>query len=213
MKTLWKLALNCLMVSGFSSTTLPAADATMPLHAKAVVNAVQYRFDERASEQEKKHPFYVLHYTVVLTNRGKAPLRVSAGDFRAATDYGPRYIKAVLIWELPDPDEKGVITVSPETELKLTTLRPNEAVTLRWEETLRHLSRLDHVEIKLRVSEAFGKRYDVWSGELDVADLKVYCEGKPVERPWAEPKGSGRAEGVKPECLRSQPGPSRRGQT
>lgn len=151
-----------------------AADA---MHATATVSALKYEFDPTAPAQLKERGAYLAKYTVVITNRGTKPLRIPTADFTRGGEAGPNYTKTTLVWDL-EPNDDGVTTVVPEADLKPVLLRPNEAVVIVWQELVYELSRLDEVQITLRISGAFGKRYDLWAGEIAVRDIQVYREKK-----------------------------------
>ena len=162
-----------LLVGGCLLTkTSLAADA---MHATATVSALKYEFDPGAPAQLKERDAYLARYKVVITNKGKKPLRIPTADFIKGGEAGRNSTKTTLVWDIVVNDD-GVATVVPEAVLKPVLLRPNEAVVISWQELVYELSRLDEVQLTLRISEVFGKRYDLWSGEIVVRDIQVYRE-------------------------------------
>ncbi|QYM77751.1 hypothetical protein K0B96_10480 [Horticoccus luteus] len=173
-KTPLRIVLGLFLTGWLFPKSLRAADA---MHATATVSALKYEFDPNAPDKLKERDAYLARYKVVITNKGTKSLRIPTADFIKGGEAGPNYTRTTLVWDL-DTNDDGVTTVVPEADLKPVLLRPNEAVTIRWQELVYELSRLDQVQITLRITETFGKRYDVWAGEIVVSDIQVYREKK-----------------------------------
>jgi hypothetical protein len=170
----FRVLLCLLFAGGLLSRNLFAADA---MHATATVSALKYEFDPDAPARLKERDAYLVKYKVIITNKGTKPFRIPTADFAKGGETGPNYTKTTLLWNL-DTGDDGVTAVVPEADLKPVVLRPNEAVVIRWQELVYDLSRLGDVKIMLRIDEAFGKRYDLWAGEVVVRDIQVYREKK-----------------------------------
>jgi hypothetical protein len=164
--------LTTIMIIGCA---LPAASiASEAMQATATISALK---EPRARENEKGREIYVVRYKVVVTNTGTQPVRVPTAGFVKGSETGPSYTKTTLDWDLANSlDEQGVLTVMSDADLKPVWLRPKEAAVIRWSETEFDLSHLDKVGVVIRITEAFGKRYDLWFGDIPVAVVATYRE-------------------------------------